>query len=140
MGRLFQQSKVLELLAHLFDRHGADAPAGTGPGLTAVERARVRLARERLLHDLRMPPDLESLALDVGLPPKRLNRGFRELYGTTVFNHLRDARLEAARAALEEGTPLSLKQLAWTLGYGQVSNFVTAFRRRFGVSPGSYRR
>ncbi len=52
---------------------------------------------------------------------------------------LRDARLDAARAALQGGTPLSLKQLAWELGYGQVTNFVTAFRRRFGVPPGAYR-
>jgi AraC-like DNA-binding protein len=40
---------------------------------------------------------------------------------------------------LQGGTPLSLKQLAWELGYGQVTNFVTAFRRRFGVPPGAYR-
>jgi AraC-like DNA-binding protein len=35
---------------------------------------------------------------------------------------------------------LPLKQLAWELGYNQASNFVTAFRRRFGVPPGYYRR
>jgi AraC-like DNA-binding protein len=102
--------------------------------------AKVRVAHERLLHDLREPPDLDALAKDVGLSPKRLNRGFRELYGTTVFAFLRDARLEAARKALEAGTPLPLKQLAWELGYQQVSNFVTAFRRRFGVTPGAWKR
>lgn len=74
-----------------------------------------------------------------GLSAKRLNSGFRETYGTTVFNYLRDARLDAARAALEAGTPLPLKHLAWELGYSQVTNFVTAFRRRFGVTPGNYR-
>lgn len=135
MRRLFQQSKALELLVHLFERleSGPDA----GQELGAAEVRRVRLARDRLLAELRDPPDLETLALDVGLSPKRLNRGFRALYGTTVFDYLRDARLEAA---LEAGTPLTLKQLAWELGYGQASNFATAFRRRFGVSPGLYRR
>ncbi len=136
MRRLFRQAKVLELLAHLFDRFETEDDRGT---LAAGELARVRKARERLLADLREPPDLETLALDVGLTAKRLNRGFRSLYGTTVFNYLRDARLDAARAALQGGTPLSLKQLAWELGYGQVTNFVTAFRRRFGVPPGAYR-
>lgn len=136
MQALFRQAKVLELLAHLFDRlDGNDGDGAMGP----LDLARVRLARERLLADLRDPPDLETLALDAGLSAKRLNQGFRHLYGTTVFSYLRDARLDAARAALEGGTPLSLKQLAWELGYGQVTNFVTAFRRRFGVPPGTYR-
>jgi AraC-like DNA-binding protein len=136
MGHLFRQAKVLELLAHQFETMGVrdDLPA-----LSSAELAKVRMARDRLLSDLRDPPELEALARDVGLSAKKLNRGFRELYGTTVFSFLRDKRLDAARVALEAGTTLPLKQLAWELGYGQVSNFVTAFRRRFGVTPGSYR-
>ncbi|MHA6297438.1 helix-turn-helix transcriptional regulator [Devosia sp. CAU 1758] len=136
MQTLFRQSKVLEMLAHQFSAFGG---VNEGQRLNARELVKVRAARDRLLSDLRDPPDLETLAREVGLAAKRLNRGFRELYGTTVFTYLRDARLDAARRALEAGTPLPLKQLAWELGYGQVSNFVTAFRRRFGVTPGSYR-
>lgn len=136
MQTLFRQAKVLEMLAHQF---AAFDGGGESPRLNARELARVRAARDRLLFDLREPPDLEALAREVGLSAKRLNRGFRELYGTTVFTYLRDARLDAARAALEGGSTLPLKQLAWELGYGQASNFVTAFRRRFGVTPGSFR-
>lgn len=136
MGRLFLQSKALDLLAHQF-AHMGDSPDPRS--LSPMELAKVRMARDRLLADLRDPPDLDQLAREVGLPSKKLNRGFRELFGMTVFAYLRDARLDAAREALEEGTGLPLKQLAWELGYGQVSNFVTAFRRRFGLTPGSYR-
>lgn len=136
MRVLYRQAKVLELMAHLFDQIEAEDERGS---LSANELIRVRRAREQLLENLRDPPCLDSLASAAGMTPKRLNRGFRTLYGATVFNYLRDARLDAARAALEGGTPLSLKQLAWELGYGQVTNFVTAFRRRFGVAPGAYR-
>lgn len=136
MQKLFRQAKVLELLAHQMSAFG---DASEESPLNARELAKVRMARDRLLFDLRDPPDLETLAREVGLPAKRLNRGFRAVYGMTAFAYLRDARLDAARRALEEGTNLPLKQLAWELGYGQVSNFVTAFRRRFGVTPGSYR-
>lgn len=138
MGRLYRQAKVLELLAHQFDtlgETGRDAGAPLGH-----ELRRVREARERLVADLRDPPDLDTLAASVGLTPRRLNRGFRQIYGTTVFGYLRDARLDAARDALEAGSTLPLKQLAWALGYNQASNFVTAFRRRFDVPPGEYRR
>lgn len=136
VGKLFMQSKVLELLAYQF-QHLGERPAPKT--LSAIELTRIRMSRDMLLANLRDPPDLEALARAVGLSSKKLNRGFRDLYGTTVFAYLHDARLDAARAALEAGTPLPLKQLAWELGYGQVSNFVTAFRRRFGVTPGSLR-
>ncbi|KRA98984.1 hypothetical protein ASD83_00080 [Devosia sp. Root685] len=138
MDRIFRQAKALEFLAYQFsvlERSHRDDET-----LPPRDLAKVRMAHDRLLFDLRQPPDLEALAKDVGLSPKRLNRGFRQLYGTTVFAFLRDARLDAARDALNEGTPLSLKQLAWELGYAQVSNFVTAFRRRFGVTPGAWKR
>ena len=136
MQTIFRQAKVLELLGMQLQALGE---GGGAQALGAGELARVRMARDRLLADLRDPPDLAALARDVGLSAKRLNRGFRELFGTTVFNYLRDARLDAARAALEGGSELSLKRLAWELGYTQTSNFITAFRRRFGVSPGVYR-
>lgn len=137
MGRLFLQSKVLELLAHQFTHVGVCPDPRS---LSAPEQIKVRMARDMLMSNLREPPNLEGLAGAVGLPAKKLNRGFRELYGNTVFAYLHDARLDAARAALEGGSRLPLKQLAWELGYGQVTNFVTAFRRRYGVTPGMYRR
>lgn len=138
MNRIFRQAKAMEFLAYQFSV--LDRSLEADETLPARDLAKVRMARDRMLFDLREPPDLETLAKDVGLSPKRLNRGFRQLYGTTVFAFLRDARLDAARQALEEGTTLPLKQLAWELGYAQVSNFVTAFRRRFGVTPGAWKR
>lgn len=136
-GDLYRQAKVLELLAHQFDLLGTRQDMGD---ISGRERRAVREARERLMADLRDPPDLAGLAAAVGMTPRRLNQNFRIVYGTTVFDYLRDARLDAAREALEAGSTLPLKQLAWELGYNQASNFVTAFRRRFGVSPGAYRR
>jgi AraC-like DNA-binding protein len=136
MQSLFQQAKVLELLAHQFSTFMG---VGNVPVFNTVELAKVRMARDRLVFDLQDPPGLDELAREVGLSAKRLNSGFRQLYGTTVFDYLRDARLDAARAALEADTPVPLKHLAWALGYSHVTNFVTAFRRRFGVAPGAYR-
>lgn len=138
LAHLYQEAKAMELLAYQMDAL-SEEPAFAG-ALTARELIRVREARERLLVDLQDPPDLRSLARSVGLTPKRLNLGFRQLFGMTVFSYLLEARLIAARRMLEEGLDIPLKQLAWMMGYRQPSNFITAFRRRFGVSPGIYRR
>lgn len=137
-AELYQEAKTLELLAHQTDLL-VDAPV-LRRELSTRELIRVREARERLAASLQEPPSLTDLAASVGLTPKRLNLGFRQLFGMTVFHYLMEERLVMARRLLDEGLDMPLKQLAWSVGYNQVSNFITAFRRRFGVSPGVYRR
>ena len=98
-------------------------------GLTAREGTAVEEARQRLLVDMRNPPALGDLADAVGLSEKRLNSGFRQMFGATAFETLRNQRLEHARQALEEGA-VSLKEVSFRVGYTHVSNFVHAFRAR----------
>jgi AraC-like DNA-binding protein len=136
---LHREAKALELLTHQLEMLGGLMPRSGQ--LSLREQMRVREARERLTADLRDPPRLRELADAVGLTPRKLNHGFRDLYGVTVFEYLRDARLDAAHdMLLQEGTALPLKQLAWRVGYSQATNFITAYRRRFGVSPGHRRK
>ncbi|MRF00600.1 helix-turn-helix domain-containing protein, partial [Escherichia coli] len=47
---------------------------------------------------------------------------------------LRDCRLALARRYLLEGH--SVQQAAWMCGYQHATNFATAFRRHYGISPG----
>jgi AraC-like DNA-binding protein len=59
------------------------------------------------------------------------------MFGATVFEVLRNERLEHARQALEEGT-VSLKEVSFRVGYNHVSNFVHAFRARYDAPPRQY--
>ena len=86
---------------------------------------------------MRHPPLLGELAIAVGLTEKRLNAGFRLLFGTTVFEALRNERLEHARQALQSER-VSLKDVAFRVGYNHVANFSTAFSARFGATPRQY--
>jgi AraC-like DNA-binding protein len=138
MAQLYHESRVMQLVALQLGLFGSELPSRYQ--LSSVEVLKVREARERLVADLSNPPDLVTLARAVALRSKRLNEGFRALYGTTVFDYLLDARMDAARRALDEGLDVPLKQLAWQLGYNQLPNFINAFRRRFGIAPGAYRR
>ncbi len=139
LKQLAIEGLVLQLLAHQM--------AGAAPGttvrrpaeLTRRERAAVLEARHRLLADMQYPPTLGVLAQAVGLSEKRLNAGFRMLFGTTVFETLRNERLEHARRALESEA-LSLKQVAFRVGFNHISNFVSAFSARFGAPPRRYLR
>ena len=133
LRHLMMEGAVLQLLALQAAAVGAATPR-RGPGLSVRERAAIDEARERLLSNMRDPPTLGALAAAVGLGEKRLNAGFREIYGGTLFEVLRNFRLDQARQALEE-EPSSLKVIAHRVGYSHVSNFIHAYRARFGAPP-----
>ena len=105
--------------------------------LTAAEREALEAARTRLLADMRQPPTLGELALGVGLTEKRLNAGFKRLFGATVFETLRNERLEHARIALQSDR-VTLKEIAFRVGYNHVPNFAIAFAARYGAPPRQY--
>jgi AraC-like DNA-binding protein len=54
-----------------------------------------------------------------------LRSKFRQAYGCSVFDYLRDCRLARARGYLLEG--YSVQQAAWMSGYQHATNFSTAF-------------
>ena len=137
LRRLMMEGVVLQLVA-VQAAAAAEQPLSRERGsLTGRERGAVEEARQRLLADMRNPPALGDLADAVGLSEKRLNSGFRQMFGATAFETLRNQRLEHARQALEEGA-VSLKEVSFRVGYTHVSNFVHAFRARYNAAPRQY--
>ncbi|UTH75172.1 DNA-binding response regulator [Chromobacterium sp. IIBBL 290-4] len=98
-----------------------------------------RSARKLLLAALDATPDLAGLAQTVGTNTRRLNQAFRRCAGMTVFDFLREARMKEARRLLVE-SDLPVQAIAQATGYGNQSNFSTAFKDRFGCPPTSLRR
>jgi AraC-like DNA-binding protein len=84
------------------------------------------------------PPFLLELARQVGLNEKKLNLGFKQVFGTTVFDYLRTYRLEKAKQLLNEGK-MNVTEVAFGVGYLHHSTFSRSFTRHFGISPMAYR-
>jgi DNA-binding response OmpR family regulator len=99
----------------------------------------VKEARALLLKNLRDPPCLEELARAVGSNPHRLSMDFQILYGMTAFGWLREQGLQQAANWLRD-SDLSVEYIAQAIGYSGSSNFATAFKHRFGLSPRAYRK
>jgi AraC-like DNA-binding protein len=139
LRRVFMEGAVLQLLAVQAMAAGASSSlSGRAQGRLSVhEKSAIHEARERLLSDMRDPPSLADLAEAVGLTERRLNAGFRLLYGATVFEVLRDQRLDHACEVLKAGAG-SLKEVSFRVGYNHVSSFVHAFRARYGAPPRQY--
>jgi AraC-like DNA-binding protein len=85
------------------------------------------------------PWALTELADSVGTSPFQLARSFRAIVGTSPHRYLVSARLRrAARLLLDTRRPVT--ELAYDVGFGDLSNFIRTFRRELGCSPTQYRR
>lgn len=85
------------------------------------------------------PLTIPALSRRACLSATTFKGGFRRLYGLPVHTWLRQRRMERAAELLH--TPgLSLETVAQAVGYSSVSQFVAAFRRYYGVTPGKYRK
>jgi AraC-like DNA-binding protein len=62
---------------------------------------------------------------------------FRQLVGESPKRYITRTRL--AHAALLHQTDASLAEIALKIGYGSEFSFAKAFKRAFGIAPGTYR-
>jgi AraC-like DNA-binding protein len=84
------------------------------------------------------PFSIIELARKAGINQTKLKSGFKELFNTTVFGYLGDIRMqEAKRLLLEE--KLYVSEVAERIGYKHPHHFTAAFRKKFGMAPGSFR-
>lgn len=131
---LYLKSKALELVASLLGQMDAATPQTLEESSSARAEPFLR-ARDILAEDMENPPSLTQLAARVGMSETRLKRGFKGLFGLTPYGWLREQRLlEAQSQLLRPGA--SVSQVAYSVGYTNVSHFIAAFVRRFSTRPG----
>lgn len=137
--KLLIESKAMELIAYKLEQLSEVPGSPCAEPLAGADADRIRRARDLLVRDLQAPPSLMALARASGMPHTKLNRGFRALFGCTVFEYLRRQRLEYARSLLGENR-MNVTEAAFTAGFCSSSHFTQAFSKHFGVRPGVYRK
>jgi len=107
---------------------------------TPFEMDSLLKAREILLSDLGKPPlTIRKLAQKVGMNEFKLKVGFSQFFKTGVFESFQRARMYKAKQLLLQ-TNKPIKDICSLAGYPRMTNFITAFRKFFGKTPGSLRR
>ena len=81
---------------------------------------------------------LDDIARRVASSRRQLQRAYSEIGGTTFREHLTRVRMERA-AELLATSGLTVREVAFRVGYRQPAQFAKAFRRHFGVAPSDYR-
>jgi AraC-like DNA-binding protein len=137
--QLYLEAKVLEIMALRFEDLQDSLPLNPTINLKPTQIDSIYQARDILINNFTNPPTLIALARQVNLNDCTLKKGFQQIFGTTVFGYLHNYRMEQAKELLLD-TKLTVKQVAQYVGYASRSAFMTAFCKKFGVSPSVYSR
>lgn len=99
-----------------------------------ADRDKIIKAREVLLQHIGEPITIKELSRKVAINECYLKKGFKELFGTTIFDFYQSQRMEHARYLLYE-KGLSVTEVSIMLGYSSISHFSTAFKKHTGLKP-----
>jgi AraC family transcriptional regulator len=99
-----------------------------------ADREKIVQAREILLQHIGEPLTIKELSRKVAINECYLKKGFKEMFGTTIFDFYQGQRMEHARYLLYE-KGLSVTEVSLMLGYSSISHFSTAFKKHTGLKP-----
>ncbi|MBS1916246.1 MAG: helix-turn-helix transcriptional regulator [Bacteroidetes bacterium] len=99
-----------------------------------ADREKIVKAREILLQHIGEPLTIKELSRKVAINECYLKKGFKEMFGTTIFDFYQSQRMEHARYLLYEKA-LSVTDVSVMLGYSSISHFSTAFKKHTGLKP-----
>lgn len=136
-GRLFLESKMLELIAILLELQHR----GSSDQCYAAHKdeERIRYVRDLLEQHLVDPPSLARLARLAGTNEFALKKGFKQVFGMPVFQYLQQLRMTRAMELLRQGGQ-SVGAVAMAVGYENMSAFTRAFRQAHGTAPSEWRK
>ena len=109
-----------------------------GPELRACDRRRAVDAALWIDAHSHEPIDLESAARQAGLSAFHFLRLFAKALGVTPHQYLLRSRLRQAARLLADDAR-SITDIAFDVGFADLSNFVRTFHRAAGVSPRRFR-
>lgn len=137
MAGFFKMARSMDIMGSICDVLGRETTP-TEAGLNLLSQRKVSLARDYIMDNLESVLTIEAIARAAGIGARSLQRKFKEKFGETIFDFIRSERLVVAHSALKyEG--VAIAQAAYIAGYSSPSNFATAFKKKFGISPGLVR-
>lgn len=137
LKNIFLQSKALELLLYSSDQfiqNDTEERYGCRFLTHLEDREKIEKARSILLEQLDAPITIRELARRVAMNECYLKKGFKAVFGTTIYDYFQKERMEKAKGLLYE-KGLSVSEVAIMMGYSCISHFSTAFKKHTGLKP-----
>lgn len=138
--RNYMESKVSILLMLALEQLiSCGAEKDTTIHLKRYDLEKIHEAREYLLLNMENPPTLKELAHKMGINDFKLKKGYKQVFGMTIFGDFNRERMDKAVQCLLEKN-MSISDTALLTGYQDPPNFIRAFKAYFGSTPGELRK
>lgn len=136
MENIFLNAKIHEILLYSMDCVIEEKTTGFTCKFLADDHGRnaIHNAREILLQHIGDPITIKELSRKVAINECYLKKGFKEVFGTTIFDFYQQQRMEHAKYLLYE-KGLSVTDVSALLGYSSISHFSAAFKKHTGLKP-----
>ena len=136
--KLFLKAKIYELFSHLYNRN-RDLNVEQCPFLTNEENfKKIKKAKDIIIENMTNPPSLIELSEEINLSLKKLKEGFKKIYGKPVYQFLIEYKMELAKKLLSENN-YNVNEVSIKLGYSTASHFITAFKKKYGLTPKKFK-
>ncbi len=138
LKKLYVESKAIELLLLQLDQFSKCTQTKETFKLRNDDRDRLHQLKEMIEQNPNAQHSLKELAQLVGINEFKLKKGFKTLFGHTVFGYINQVRLEQAKQLL--GDPrLNINEISYLTGYKYPQHFTNAFKKQYGYLPKDWR-
>lgn len=131
LSEMYLNGKILELLALQLQQYRQERDAISLHSGTSQELSEIF---DYLNTHFLTAHSLESIAQNSRLTEHQIREGFKLKYHTTVYGLIHEKRMLHARQMLLDGG-MTVDEVADAVGYSTGSNFIQAFKRKFGITP-----
>jgi AraC-like DNA-binding protein len=127
---VYLKAKVIELFLLQAESH--KTPQNTDLRKTDVDK--LIATKEFIDRNYQEKIRIIDLAKIAGTNQQLLKKGFKTMFGTTIFGYYNDLRMEKARHLLLESGK-SVAEVSDEIGYKNPQHFTVAFKKKFGLLP-----
>lgn len=99
----------------------------------------VNIARAHIAANACTGEGVEKTARALNVSRRLLELRFREITGKTIKEEIAEVRLNNVRKLLRESSR-TISDIAYSSGFGTVAAMMVSFKKRFGTTPGNYRK
>ncbi|HCW52294.1 MAG TPA: hypothetical protein DG753_00825 [Clostridium sp.] len=129
--------KVVELILYLIS--GKDYKENETVYFSRESIEKIKYARKIIIENSDKFITLKKLSEICGMNTTDLEKGFKSLYGSTVFAYSKMCKMSKAKELLRNGD-YSVLQVSLAVGYSNGGKFAKAFKDTFGMLPTKYRK
>ena len=133
---LYYQNRMLRLVEIFFNwlYHEMHQHPGTKP-LSRSDILAARKIESLLTTDITiLPPTIREMSRQFAMSESKLKKVFKTVFGLPPYEYYQKHRMQKASQLLLSGN-FSIKDVGYTLGYSNLSNFTLAFKKEFGKLP-----